>query len=218
MPEPKQWIKEWLSNRQSQFQNNYNEHRTYTNNYLTDTNKGFQARNKKLDAEGSTARRSKLYGEEYFIPEYKPRYLTDMLSNLDTVKEYTPTSYSDPGGEVIKTAYYNNIVPQRKAAGTLFTPEQEQKLHDRRQELVAKYRAGELSKNQMRDTFSKEWNATIEKNINTPFYQAKEQTGWQGQYFPTSHEIVYTRPTLSNRVHELSHSLYLYPKKEVSRI
>lgn len=211
MPEPREWMRNWLNARQKQFESNYNEHKDAVNKSYTEFNAEAQKKNARLDAEGFTSRKQSLYKQDDFVPEYQPQYLTDMLGNLGTVKEYMPNSYSDPGGEVIRRSYYSRVIPQRKAEGTLLTPEQEASLQQLKRNLVTKYRAGDISRDDMRNTYTTTFNQTVEGNIDTPFYQAKEQTGWEGQYFPNNHTIVYTKPTESNRIHELAHSLSLYP-------
>lgn len=213
MPEPKQWIKNWLSNRRAQFESNYNERRLKINEGLENFNNRIKITNARLDAEDSPARRAKPYSQEYFIPEYRPQYLTDMMNNLETVKEYFPKSYQDPGGDIIKQAYSSAAISQRKSEGTLFTPEQHTYLLNKKQELVNRNKEGKISRDEMRDVFNQERNEIIEQNISVPFWQAKNQIGWLGQYFPSSHSIVYNQANPSVRVHELTHSLSLQPRQ-----
>lgn len=137
-----------------------------------------------------------------------------MLSNLNTVKEYVPNSYEDAGGNRIKESAYNNVMEELKQQGKLFSPEQQNYLSQQRQYYSNQIRENKLPRDQARQLYQKDYQSSLEKSINLPFYKAKEKTGWSGQYFPSKHEIVYTHKSPSVSIHELTHSLSLYPRTD----
>lgn len=98
-----------------------------------------------------------------------------------------------------------------KQQGKLFSPEQQNYLSQQRQYYSNQIRENKLPRDQARQLYQKDYQSSLEKSINLPFYKAKEKTG---QYFPSKHEIVYTHKSPSVSIHELTHSLSLYPRTD----
>ena len=201
------WIKNWIFNRQQQFQNNYNEYRDIYNQGLDNFNQTVDQRNKRLQQSGSTKQISK-YTQEDYIPEYDESYINNMLNKLDTIQEFTPTSFSSPGGEQIKKEA-NELY--WKEHPEIQTDEYYNAERDIKKKYFDQYKKGIISEQKRNDLIRNDIDQYRDKVMNLPFYKAKENITWLGKYFPNTHTIIYKDNSPTVRVHELTHSLNIAP-------